>query len=47
MLTTISRAARLLAVAATLYGGAKQLRSMYVSRKHVWQILRRLVRQLG
>ncbi|WP_161780736.1 hypothetical protein [Tumebacillus flagellatus] len=47
MLTKISRLARLLAVATALYGGAKQMRGMYVRRKHLWQILRRLVRQLG
>lgn len=47
MLKTISRLARLLAMAAALIGGAKELRSMYVRRKHLWQILRRLVRQLG
>jgi hypothetical protein len=47
MLLNISRAVRLLTIAAGLYTGVRQLRAGYASRKHLWQILRRLVRQLG
>ncbi|PWK06961.1 hypothetical protein [Tumebacillus permanentifrigoris] len=47
MLTKVYRVVRLVTVAAGLYTGVKELRSGYSSRKHLWQILRRLVRQLG
>ncbi|MGB8955072.1 MAG: hypothetical protein WCC10_06845 [Tumebacillaceae bacterium] len=47
MMTTIYRVLRLISLVTGLLYGLQELRSMYVKRKHMWGILRRLVRQLG
>jgi hypothetical protein len=44
------RATRFIRTVSTLVGiiaGTMEMRNMYVKRKRMWNILRRLVRQLG
>ena len=47
MMTTIIRALRLISVVTSVLYGVRELRGMYTSRKHMWGLLRKLVRQLG
>ena len=47
MMTTILRAIRLISLVTGLLAGLREVRGMYVKRKHMWGILRRLIRQLG
>lgn len=46
-MTTILRAIRLVSIVASVVAGTREVRSLYIRRKHLWQVLRKLVRQLG
>jgi hypothetical protein len=47
MLLRVTRIVRIVSTLAGFAAGVMELRTMYYKRKHMWNILRRLVRQLG
>ncbi|MGZ4164553.1 MAG: hypothetical protein ACXVDB_08540 [Tumebacillaceae bacterium] len=47
MLSNVVRVLRLISMVAGLVAGVMEMRSMYLKRKHLWNILRRLIRQTG
>ena len=47
MLLRVTRIVRIVSTLATVATGVMELRNAYYKRKHMWNVLRRLVRQLG
>jgi hypothetical protein len=47
MLSNVVRAVRLISMVAGVLASVMEMRNMYLKRKHLWNILRRLVRQIG
>lgn len=47
MMTRVLRTLRLVSVVGTALIGAQEVRNMYTKRRHVWDVLRRLIRQQG